>query len=111
LRISVPADDFRHSYYRYYTFVRPEALRPGWDRDRILAALEDRGVPGRSGSCPEIYLEAAFSEKGYRPRRRLPVARELGETSIALPVHHRLGEPELASMVERIAEVMAEATR
>jgi hypothetical protein len=26
-----------HAYYKYYAFVRPEALRTGWNRDRILS--------------------------------------------------------------------------
>lgn len=111
LRVAAPPPEFHHSYYRYYTYVQPEALRPGWTRDRILGAFEERGVPGRSGSSPEIYLEKAFTPAIPGPPARLPVARELGETSIAFPVHHRLGEPELGPMVERVAEVMEQASR
>ncbi|GAB4249937.1 MAG: DegT/DnrJ/EryC1/StrS aminotransferase family protein [Thermoleophilia bacterium] len=111
LRIAVPPEEAFHSYYRYYCFVEPERLARGWSRDRILEAFERRGIPGRSGSCPEIYREKAFEGTGLAPKKRLPVARELGETSLAFPVHHRLGEPELAPMADAVAEVMAEATR
>ena len=48
-------------------FVRPERLRPGWDRDRIMAEIARRGVPCFTGSCSEIYLEKAFEAPGLRP--------------------------------------------
>ena len=60
LRVTIPPDHVYHSYYKYYVFVRPERLRRGWNRDRILMELEKRGVPCGTGVCPEIYLEEAF---------------------------------------------------
>ncbi len=111
LRVTLPSSDVYHSYYRYYVFVEPDQLADGWSRDRILEAFEQQGIPGRSGSCPEIYLERAFDAAGLRPEQRLPVARRLGETSIAFPVHHRLGAPELEPMGEQVAKVMEGATK
>jgi dTDP-4-amino-4,6-dideoxygalactose transaminase len=64
LRVTVPPDHIYHSYYKYYVFVRPERLRKGWNRDRILMELEKRGVPCGTGACPEIYLEEAFRNSG-----------------------------------------------
>src|SRR5262249_1202844 len=57
LRLTEPPDHVYHSYYKYYAFIRPERLKDGWDRDRLLAALEAEGIPGLSGSCSEVYLE------------------------------------------------------
>jgi len=34
------------------------------------------------GSCSEVYLEKAFEGTGFRLVERLPIARELGETSL-----------------------------
>jgi len=45
LRVKIPLDHVYHSYYKYNVFVRPERLRKGWNRDRILGELEKRGVP------------------------------------------------------------------
>lgn len=83
LRTPVPDGQLRHAWYRFYTFVRPDRLKPGWNRDRIMAEINGLGLPCFSGSCPEVYLENAFTQHGYGPSERLPNARELGETSLA----------------------------
>src|SRR5690606_29545686 len=77
LRTPRPLSGDRHCYYRYYTYVRPEALKPGWDRDRIREELRDAGLGVTAGSCGEIYREEAFVSRGLAPVERLPVAREL----------------------------------
>jgi len=86
LRTPVPDQHSSHAWYRFYTFVRPDRLKPGWSRDRIMSEINKLGIPCFSGSCSEIYLEKAFSRHGYRPDKRLPIARELGETSLAFLV-------------------------
>ncbi|MFK8016107.1 MAG: DegT/DnrJ/EryC1/StrS family aminotransferase [Gammaproteobacteria bacterium] len=111
LRTPLPGADCRHAYYKFYTFVRPEALRSGWDRDRIMAAVVDAGVPCFSGSCPEIYREKALVDRGLSPSARLPVARELGETSLMFLVHPTLEAAQVRHMAIVAARVVAEATR
>ncbi len=64
LRVTEPGSDFYHAYYKYYVFVRPDELRSGWDRARIMNEVNARGVPCLSGICPEIYLEKAFEAHG-----------------------------------------------
>lgn len=86
LRTPVPPDDYQHAYYRLYSFVRPERLRPGWTRDRIVTEITAKNAPCFTGSCPEIYLEKAFRESGFAPLQRLPQALALGETSVAFLV-------------------------
>jgi dTDP-4-amino-4,6-dideoxygalactose transaminase len=76
----------RHAWYRFYSFVRPERLRAGWDRDRIHAAITAEGVACFTGSCPEIYRERAFVGSGFAPKAPLPVAAALGETSLCFLV-------------------------
>jgi dTDP-4-amino-4,6-dideoxygalactose transaminase len=92
-------------------FVEPKELRSGWDRDRIMAEVVARGVPCYSGSCSEVYLEKAFDNTGWRPAERLPVARELGETSLMFLVHPGLGEAEIGRTVQAITAVMTKAVR
>ena len=91
VRLPKPADEIYHSYYKYYLFVEPERLKPDWGRDRIRDTIEAAGVPCRSGSCSEIYLEKAFPES-LRPPKRLPIAKELGETSLMFQVHPTLSD-------------------
>jgi dTDP-4-amino-4,6-dideoxygalactose transaminase len=95
LLVPVPSEEFGHSYYKFYVFVRPERLKKSWDRDRIIGAVNAEGVPCFSGSCSEIYLEKAFRAAGFGPPKRLPVAMKLGETSLMFLVHPTLGEEDM----------------
>jgi len=106
LRIPSPAKREHPSYYKFYAFVRPERLRSGWDRDRILNALEAEGVPGWAGSCPEIYREKAFASQDYPI---LTVAKKLGETSMMLPVHPTLEESDIDDMITAVRKVFLHA--
>ena len=108
LRTTVPREDIHHSYYKYYVFVRPEKLRSAWDRDRIMTTIAAEGVPCFSGSCSEIYREKAFD--GIRPRRRLPVAKELGATSLMFLVHPMLSDSHVQDTIAAVDKVMEHAS-
>ena len=110
LRVTAPPPDFGHAYYKYYAFVRPEALRTGWTRDRIVEAIGAEGIPCSVGSCSEIYLEKAFPQS-MRPAGRLGVARDLGETSLMFIVHPTLGEADMHDTAQAVAKVMRVAAR
>jgi dTDP-4-amino-4,6-dideoxygalactose transaminase len=110
LRVPEPPRRSRHAYYRFYAYVRAECLRSSWSRDRILAEVSAKGVPCFSGSCSEIYRENAFLDAGFAPRETLPVARELGEASIALLVHPTLDAGHMARTADVVRRVLAEAT-
>jgi len=110
LRVTAPPPDIGHAYYKYYVFVRPEALRAEWTRDRIVAAINLEGVPCSVGSCSEIYLEKAFPQR-LRPAERLRFARELGETSLMFMVHPTLVEADMRDTARAVAKVMRAAAR
>jgi dTDP-4-amino-4,6-dideoxygalactose transaminase len=109
LRLTIPPAHIRHSYYKYYAFVRPEQLRAGWSRDRIVAEVNARRVPCFTGSCSEIYLEKAFPEV-WRPTERLLAARELGETAIMLLVHPTLAVEQVECAAQTVREIVIDAT-
>jgi len=111
LRIPRPPLHSRHAYYRFYAYVETEKLRNGWNRDRVMAEVAERGVPCFSGSCSEAYLEKAFEQTSYRPLSRLPAARELGESSLALLVHPTLDAGHMAKTIDVVRSVMADAIR
>lgn len=100
-----------HAEYKHYMFIRPEHLAQGWDRDRIVNTIVERGVPCFQGSCSEVYLEKAFDNTPWRPETRLPNAVELGETSIMFLVHPTLTEDEINKASEVIRFVLKLATR
>ncbi len=110
VRLAVPPAEIGHAYYKYYAFLRPEALRPGWTRDRIVRAVQAEGVPCFSGICPAIFQETAFDCPPFRPKRPLPVAEELGRTSLMFPVHPTLTESDVWGMCRALEKVLAVAT-
>lgn len=110
VRVPQVPSDLQHAYYKFYAFVREEALRPGWDRDRIVAEIVQRGVPCFQGSCSEVYLEGAFDRR-FRPAQRLPVARELGQTSLMMLVHPTLTAADIDRSCEVLNEVLGLAGR
>lgn len=105
----VPAHLY-HAYYKYYVYVRPERLKPGWNRDRIMLAISELGIPCMSGSCSEVYLEKAFVRRGWQPSERLPVAKELGETSLMFLVHPTLGQAQMQATADAVERVMEQAS-
>lgn len=110
LRLTIPPPSVGHSYYKYYAFVRPERLVAGWNRDRIVRALNDEGVPCGTGSCSEIYLEKAFQSAGLGPSNRLPIAQELGDTSLMFLVHPTLSDEAIHAAGDAVQRVFAVAS-
>ncbi len=110
VRAPLPPDDVVHAWYRFYAFVRPERLAPGWTRERIIDEIAARGVPCFHGSASEVYLERAFDGTASRPPERLPVARALGETSIALLVHPTITDDQIDRACAALDEVLGLAS-
>ncbi len=115
LRVTIPPKEVYHAYYKYYVYVRPEALKIGWSRERILKELDKSGIHCGSGSCPEVYMEKAFVDYYHRigrPRqKRLLVAKELGETSMMFQVHPTLNKEDMYYMIEHMKRILKKATR
>lgn len=87
--------NIEHAAYKCYVFVDMSALKKNWNRDRILSEINAKGVPCFTGVCPEVYLEKAFDNTDYRPKVRLPVAKNLGDSSLMFLVHPTLGSQEI----------------
>jgi len=100
----------QHAWYKYTAFVRPENLASGWSRARIVQEISKLGIPCLHGSCPEIYLEKAFASSGFRPETRLPVAAELGKTSLMFLVHPTLTPANMQTAAQGIKKVFSAAT-
>jgi dTDP-4-amino-4,6-dideoxygalactose transaminase len=111
VRVPLPPEGITHAWYKFYAFVKPDALAEGWSRDRILSEIAALGYPALSGSCSEIYLEKCFQEAGLAPAERLPVARELGETSLMFLVHPTITPEQMAGYAEAVRSVVKRACR
>lgn len=110
LRLASPPAHAEHAYYKYYAFIRPEMLRPGWTTERILEALNAEGIPCGVGSCSEIYREKAFVDAGLGPAKPLPVASRLADSTLMFMLHPGLTEQDLHDTCAAAAKVMRAAT-
>lgn len=111
IRIPLTAPVNRNAFYKLYAYTEPDKLADGWSRDRIVAEMNAKGIPCMQGSCSEIYLEKAFDGTGWRPKYSLPVAKELGETSLMFVVHPTLSQENIDDARSAIYEALSEATR
>jgi len=110
LRVERPPAYAVHAYYKYYAYLRPERLRFGWTRNRIIQDISNLGVPCMSGSCSELYRELAFVKAQIQPSKRLMRATKLGETSLMFLVHPTLSLDAIDRTCEVVAKVFSEAT-
>lgn len=111
LRCPQPTADSQHAFYKFYAYVRPECLAPGWTRDKIVQMINAAGVPCFQGSCSEVYKEQAFTKRGLQPDTPCATARELGDTSIMFLVHPTLTKQNMEDAVKAIQDVCAQAGR
>jgi dTDP-4-amino-4,6-dideoxygalactose transaminase len=119
LRAPIPEEEVYHSYYKYYVFINQALLKKSWNRTAIINALNELGIPCNTGVCPELYREKAFNTCKYKIRggKRdksgpyLPVARQLGETSIMFMVHPTLKPESVHYILDQVALVMGKACK
>lgn len=100
-----------HAQYKCYVYIQQENLAEGWSRERIIDEINSRGVPCYQGSCSEVYLERAFDGTGWRPKDRLPVARQLGEDSLMFLVHPTLKDQEMEKTCSVLDQVLGKASK
>ena len=106
LRVPEIPDTITHAYYKFYVFVVPNLMPAGWTRDRIIEEVNGLGFPCMQGSCSEVYMEKAFEGHPSKPKARLPVAMELGETSLMFLVHPTIEEREMEGYCQAIKSVL-----
>ena len=103
-------DYIEHAAYKCYVFIKENELKKGWDRNKVLKEINKLSVPCYTGACSEVYLEKAFDNTGFRPKKRLVNAKELGESSLTFLVHPTLSKDEIQQTCNAITSVMNLAT-
>jgi dTDP-4-amino-4,6-dideoxygalactose transaminase len=109
LSLPEPEPRFRHAYYRLAGLLDPQRMNlRGQSRAQvhtdILLAIAATGTPVNGGGCPEIYREAAFLPWQIQPRQ---VAQEMGERSLAFPVHPTLTPRVIGQYAARVRAALA----
>ena len=111
LRIPIPSEDKEHAWYKFYAYIDNSALSDGCSRDRIINEINKYGYPAFSGSCSEIYLEKCFKDSRFALNKRLPIARELGETSLMLLIHPTITKDQIFNYLEIVKLVINQAVK
>lgn len=106
LRITLPQDYIVHAYYKYYVFLDFSQLKEGTTRTQILELMKKNEIFCSTGTCSEIYREKSFVNSGFSSKCRLPVAAELGETSLVLPVYPTLNEFHMEYIASSVNEII-----
>jgi dTDP-4-amino-4,6-dideoxygalactose transaminase len=110
IRIPKIPNYIQHANYKFYAFVEPEQLNNGWTRDKIIEALNAEGIPVMQGTCSEVYLEKAFDNTDFRPSVPLPIAKELGKTSLMFQVHPTITGEQMDHVCKCLSHVLKQAS-
>ena len=90
------------SYYTYVVKLGPEAP---FSRDELMRKLSERGI-GTSILYHPVPTQPLYND-GYGEKINVPVALDLGRSSIALPMYNGMSEEELRYVKDNLIEVLA----
>jgi perosamine synthetase len=95
---------------RMSRFVYIVRFDPRLRRDDISARMAARGIPTRN-YFPPIHLQPYFRDQfGFR-QGQFPVTERVSATTIALPFHANLSEPEIERVCSALSEAIDATTR
>ncbi len=77
----------------------------GVDRDKVRAALADRGIPSMIYYPVPLHLQKAYQDPRYR-EGDFPLAERLCQTVLSLPMHTELDEEQLSYITSNVLEVV-----
>ncbi|BAV65640.1 DegT/DnrJ/EryC1/StrS family aminotransferase [Sphingobium cloacae] len=109
VRLPVVPEGVDHAFYKFYLMLEYGLFAPGKGRADIIAALNDRGIPAGTGSCPDMSRELAVRDSAHPNRHPLPVAAEVGERSLMLCVDHLLDAQAMDLTIDTLVEALDSA--
>ena len=102
--------NFTNAYYRCYVFLRPNFIKKGWTREKILKYLNKIGLYCDVGSCPEIYKEKFLITNKLVSSKELENASLVGKTSIAFKVSPNIYESKFNLKMIKLKNFLKEIT-
>jgi perosamine synthetase len=95
--VTLPCEDADGNVRGWFVF----AVQVPRDRDRVIAALLERGVPSKP-YLPAIHLMSYYRERFGHREGEFPVCEEVAARSIALPFFPRMSEGQVAQVAEAL---------
>jgi len=91
---------------RVSRFVYVATLARELDRDAIMGALEERGIPSRA-YFPPLHLQPYVRRRLKGEAVRLPVTESVARRTLALPFHGGITETD----VDRVVDALRDAVK
>ena len=92
----------KHNYSYFPIFI--DKKKYGISRDELYFKLKDHGILGRRYFYPLISSFKTYSSIPSAAPSNLPVATELAETVICLPMHHLLNDDDIEKIINAITQ-------
>lgn len=92
----------RHAFYRLNFFINKNKIK----QIKLMQQLIKKKINCGVGSCPEIYREKIFRKLKLYPKKRLPNAKLLGETSIMFPINPFKTLTKIKSEINSIKKIL-----
>lgn len=108
LALHEPPEHVDHAWYKYYVQLVSTDPSITARRSRIVARMNELGIPCGSGSCPDMSREGAFDGHDVIRDADLPVARALGARTLMFPVDHTLGDEAIRHIGDTLLKVLLE---
>jgi dTDP-4-amino-4,6-dideoxygalactose transaminase len=86
-------------------FVYVIHLAPAIDRNAVMAALEERGIPSRP-YFPPIHLQPFYTQRFGYQRGDFPIAEYAGDTGLALPFSGIMREEQVDYVCDTLKEIL-----
>ena len=93
----------RHNYSYFPVFV--DAEKYGMTRDELYFKMKDAGVLGRRYFYPLISEFSTYRGLESAKPEYLPVAHQVADGVICLPMHHSLGEDDIYRVLDSIVQL------
>ncbi|MBF0182930.1 MAG: DegT/DnrJ/EryC1/StrS family aminotransferase [Magnetococcales bacterium] len=98
--LAAPAPESVHAHHLFPILVQ------GMERDQLVQELQSRGISVMVNYRP-VHLTHYFAETfGYR-KGRFPVAEQMGDTVVSLPLYPTMPEEDVTVVAQTIAALMA----
>lgn len=102
IRLTLPAKNIYHSYYKYYFFIEPEKF--SISRDEIIEKINNENIFCQIGSCSEIYKEIALLD--YKPKKQLVNTQKLFETALLLKCDPTITKENASKNIKNIKKIL-----
>jgi len=120
LRLTIPSEYIFHAYYKYYIFIEENKLSFGWNRNKIIEAINAEGIVCQFGSTwgvgledgwDDFYCSITKAKRNLKLKEHFPNDYKVGTTALMFQVHPTLDDEAIEDTVKAIIKVMNIATQ